>query len=90
MPTENSVGRMVILSQGVDPYDHDLPEPKRLFLRIVLDNHLMEIFFNGRVNLKFHSWWIKPHWKYWTIIDKPDDVQEAILKQQIEYGEEDS
>ena len=69
-PTEDGVGRMVILSIGVNPYDHSLPEPKRSFLRIVLDDHLMEIYFKGRVNLKFYSWWIKPHWKYWTI-DKP-------------------
>lgn len=88
-PTEDGVGRMVMLSQGIDPYDPSLPEPKRSCLRIVLDDHLMEIFFKGRVNLKFHSWWIKPHWKYWTI-DKPDNIPEAILKQQIEYGEEDS
>ena len=30
----------------------------------------MEISFEGRINLKFHSWWNKPYWKYWTI-DKP-------------------
>lgn len=88
-PTEDGVGRMVMLSDGIDPYDPNLPEPERSFLRIVLDNHLMEIFFDGRVNLKFHSWWVKPHWKYWTI-DKPGNIQEAILKQQIEYSEEDS
>lgn len=87
IPTEDGVGRMVMLSQGVDPYDPNLPEPQRSFLRIVLDNHLMEIFFDGRVNLKFHSWWIKPHWKYWTV-DKPGNIQEAILKQQIEYDED--
>lgn len=89
IPTEDGVGRMVMLSHGVDPYDPILPEPRKSFLRIVLDRHLMEIFFVGRVNLKFHSWWIKPHWKYWTI-DKPGNVQKAILKQQIEYYEEDS
>ncbi len=88
-PTEDGIGRRVILSHGIDPYSPNLPEPKRSFLRTVLDDHLMEIFFEGRVNLKFHSWWDKPYWKYWTI-DKPGNIQEAILKQQIEYGEEDS
>ncbi len=88
-PTENGVGRMVMLGTGIDPYDPNLPEPQRSFLRTVLDRHLMEIFFKGRVNLKFHSWWDKPYWKYWTI-DKPGNIQETILKQQIEYGEEDS
>lgn len=88
-PTDDGIGRIVMLSHGVDPYDPNLPEPKRSFLRTVLDGHLMEIFFEGRVNLKFHSWWYKPHWKYWTI-DKPGNIQEAILRQQIEYNEEDS
>ncbi len=66
-PTEDGIGRMVMLSHGVDPYDKSLPEPQRSFLRHVLDYHLVEIFFKRRVNLKFHSWWEKPHWKYWTI-----------------------
>lgn len=72
-PAEDGVGRMVMLSHGIDPYDPSLPEPQRSFLRTVLDNHLMEIYFEGRVNLKFHSWWIKPYWKYWTI-DKPGNI----------------
>lgn len=88
-PTEDGIGRMVMLSYMTDPYDPNLPEPERSFLRTILDDHLMEIFFEGRVNLKFHSWWDKPHWKYWTI-DKPGNISEIILKQQIEYGEEDS
>lgn len=50
-----------------DPYDENLPEPRRSYLRTVLDHHLMEIFFKGKINLKFHSWWDKPYWKYWTI-----------------------
>jgi hypothetical protein len=88
-PTKDGVGRMVMLSHGIDPYDPSLPEPKMSFLRTVLDDHLMEIFFKGRVNLKFHSWWIKPDWKYWAI-DKPGNIQNAVLKQQLEYSEEDS
>ena len=75
-PTADGIGRMVMLSHGIDPYDPSLPEPQRSFLRIVLDDHLMEIFFKGRVNLKFHSWWKKSHWKYWTV-DKPDNIEEA-------------
>lgn len=67
-PTEDGIGRMVALGTGIDPYDTNLPEPRRSFLRNVLDDHLVEIFFNGRVHLKFHSWWKKPHWKYWEIV----------------------
>ncbi len=67
-PTEDGIGRMVCLSTGENPYDTNLPEPRKSFLRTVLDDHLMEIFFKGRVNLKFHSWYQKPHWKYWTVV----------------------
>ena len=88
-PTEDGIGRMVVLGTGIDPYDENLPEPRRSFLRNVWDDHLIEIFFKRRINLKFHSWWQKPHWKYWTI-DTPGSIQEAILKQQIEYMEEGS
>ena len=73
-PTENGIGRMVMLSHGVDPYDPNLPEPRKSILRTVLDAHLMEISFEGRIKLKFHSWRKKPHWKYWTI-DKPGNIQ---------------
>ncbi|MFC1755155.1 hypothetical protein ACFL96_17465, partial [Thermoproteota archaeon] len=66
-PTEDGIGRMVYLSMGVDPYDPELPEPNRSILRTVLDEHLMEITFPGRIPLKFHSWWIEPHWKHWCV-----------------------
>ena len=36
---------MVMLSHGIDPYDQNLPEPRKSTLRIVLENHLMEIVF---------------------------------------------
>jgi hypothetical protein len=68
-PTEDGIGRMVMLGTGIDPYDSDLPEPRSSFLRHVLDDHLLEIFFKGRIDLKFHSWWQEPHWKYWTIAE---------------------
>ena len=64
-------GGMLHLSHGVDPYDPNLPEPTRSLLRIILDDHLMEIYFAGRVHLKFHSWLKEPHWKYWTIRKPP-------------------
>ncbi len=62
--------RVVMLGTGIDPYDPNLPEPRRSFLRHIIDDHLVEIYFKGRVHLKFHSWFEEPHWKYW-IIDKP-------------------
>ncbi len=67
-PTEDGVGRMVMLSTGIDPYDPGLPEPRKSTLRSILDEHLLEIRFEGRIDLRFHSWWIKPDWKYWTIV----------------------
>ena len=76
-PTEDGIGRMVCLSTGIDPYDPNLPEPRRSFLRNVLDDHLMEIFFNGRVDLKFHSWWEELHWKYWQIAKSRPTKQQS-------------
>ena len=98
-PTEDGIGRKVYLSTGIDPYDPELPEPRISLLRSTLDYHLIEIFFKGRVNLKFHSWWNKEcEWKYWTIatpeegknIQKARDIEEAIKKQQEEYDLDDS
>lgn len=65
--TEDGIGKEVILSHGIDPYNPNLPEPKRSILRNVLDYHLIEIGFNGRINLKFHSNEGKL-WRYWNII----------------------
>jgi hypothetical protein len=73
-PIKNGVERMIMLSHGINPYDSSLPEPRRSCLRTVLDNHLMEVFFEGRIHIKFHSWFEKPHWKNWNI-DKPKDLQ---------------
>ena len=61
-------GSLVMLSTGIDPYDSKLPEPRMSFLRNIIDYHLIEIYFKGRIDLEFHSWWIKPLWKYWTVI----------------------
>lgn len=62
--------KQIILSHGIDPYNPQLPEPRKSMFRTVLDDHFMEIYFEGRINLKFHSWWKEPDWKYWTV-DKP-------------------
>jgi hypothetical protein len=69
-------GTGVMLPTGVDPYDSSLPEPTSSLLRIILSDenyisHMMEIEFDGRVHLAFHSWWEEPHWKYWKIIPPP-------------------
>lgn len=69
-PTEEGIGRRVILSHGIDPYDPNLPEPRKSTLRIGLDDHLMEIDFKGRINLKLYPGLDKPYLKYWTV-DKP-------------------
>lgn len=81
-PTEDGIGRMVMLSHGIDPYDPSFPEPRRSFLRHVLDDHLVEIFFKGRINLKFHSWWDKEiGWEYWCVDEEytPIKVLTQIL-----------
>jgi len=60
-------GSMHLPAGLTSPYDPTFPKPKRSYLRAVWDNHLMEIFFKGRIDIKFHSWMDKPHLKYWTI-----------------------
>jgi hypothetical protein len=63
-------GRMYIPSGIPDnPYNPNLPEPSRSFLRHVLNDHLMEIFFKGRIDIKFHSWWMNSPYKYWTVAE---------------------
>ena len=61
--------RMVMLPSGFNPYDCHLPEPDSSILRTIIDEHLMEITFKGRVHLKQDGWLIKPHWLYWNITD---------------------
>lgn len=65
--TEGGIEKMVFLSHGIDPYDPDLPEPSKSTLVTDLDWHYMRIEFEGRIDLRFHSWKEKPHWKYWTV-----------------------
>jgi len=63
-------GRWCIDSHGKDPDNPILPKPKRSFLRTVLDDHLMEIYFKGKIALKFHSWFDSSHtWKLYTIAE---------------------
>ncbi|MCK9344681.1 MAG: hypothetical protein M0P64_00965 [Candidatus Pacebacteria bacterium] len=64
---------MVFLPTGVDPYDPNLLEPRRSILRLAIDWHLVEIYFKGRVHLKFHSWWIEPHFGLWAIM-APEEI----------------
>ncbi len=65
--TKDGIGRRVILFEKVDPYEPDLPEPSRSIFRNKLDSNLIEIAFEGRIHLKFHSWFEKPNSKYWTV-----------------------
>ncbi len=75
-------GHMIHLSRGVDPYDSNLPNPSSSILRNVIDEHLLEIYFEGRVNLRKE----KGVW----LVDKPGNRSERILLQQQEYHGEDS
>jgi hypothetical protein len=55
---------------GRDPYDPSLPEPLSTVLRHDLDDHVLEIYFNGRIGLKFHSDGEWPQTKFWTVAEK--------------------
>jgi len=59
--------RLIRLDSGLDPYDPKLPEPRRSFLMQVIGCHALEIYFHGRIHLKFHSWWQETQWKYWAV-----------------------
>lgn len=63
-------GKILFLNFPYEPYNPDLPEPEISILRTIFDNHLLEITFEGRVDIDFHSWWVKPHIKYWKIRQK--------------------
>ena len=61
-------GVRVFLPTGINPDDPDLPEPKRSILRHDLDDHLIEIYFQGKIPLKSHSFRDKEKiWKYWCV-----------------------
>lgn len=62
-------GRQVFLSHGQEPYKIDLPEPKRSILRNCADDHYLEIYFKGRINLQFYKWLQEPDFALWTIAD---------------------
>jgi len=64
-------GVQVMLSAGFNPNATNLPEPKRSFLRHVIDEHFIEIRFKGKIPLEFHSWLQEPHFAYW-IVKKED------------------
>lgn len=52
------------------PTEKDLLlEPKNSVLRNVLDNNLLEIAFDGRIDIEFHFWWNEnAGWKYWKLV----------------------
>lgn len=57
-----------VFYQGGDPYNPQLPEPESSILRTIWDDDLLEILFEGRIHLAFHSWMREPDWKYWKVV----------------------
>lgn len=57
----------IILQTGLNPNNPALPEPNRSFLRTVLDNHLMEIYFKGKIPIKPYNGKFKEQYQQWTI-----------------------
>jgi len=60
-------GRVVMLSTNLNPNDSSLPEPSRSFLRTVMDNHLMEIYFKGKIPIKPYNGKPKETYQQWMI-----------------------
>ncbi len=67
----NAQGILIALSTGIDPYDSSLLEPETSMLRNIIDDHLLEITFKGRIHLQFHSWQKGSDGEYWKIIPPP-------------------
>ena len=62
---------VVMLPEGINPEDPNLPPVNTSFFRSVNFDHLLEIYFEGKIPLKFHSWWDKEkNWKYWRVARK--------------------
>ena len=80
-------GKMVMLPRGFNPDATNLPEPRTSTLRHILDRHLLEITFKGKIPLEFHSWMQEPHFAYWNV-KKTHTIQLAIRKQEQEYAED--
>jgi hypothetical protein len=56
-----------LYERGNNPYHHSLPEPKLSVLTHYFDEHLFELSFPGRIDLKFHSKDSFAFSNYWTI-----------------------
>ena len=66
----NKNGTQVFLSHGTNPYDPSLPEPSRSILKNCADDHFLEVYFKGRINLEFYRWLQAPHFALWKVMDK--------------------
>ena len=63
----NKEGIETILATGLNPNDANLPNPTRSFLRTVMEDHLMEIYFKGKILLKPYNGKLKETYQQWTI-----------------------
>jgi hypothetical protein len=64
----DETGVISALSTGINPDDPNLPPVNTSFFRSCNYYHLLEIYFEGKIPLKFHSHWNKKAgWKYWCV-----------------------
>ena len=76
MPDKRGV--IPCLPTGVDPDDPDLPPVETSFLRHSNRDHLLEIYFRGKIPLKFYSYFDSDKiWKYWCVDTEAIDNQTA-------------
>lgn len=64
---DEKTGVIPRLPTGINPDDPNLPPVNTSSFRCTNKDYLLEIFFEGKIPLKFHSWFEKPHWKYWCV-----------------------
>jgi len=64
----NITGIIPCLQTGINPDNPNLPPVNTSFFRSCNYDPLLEIYFKGKIPLKFHSWWDKEQkLKYWCV-----------------------
>lgn len=64
----NEKGVIPMLPTGINPDDPNLPPVRISSFRCVNSDYFLQLFFEGKIPLKFNSWKDKEiDWKYWRV-----------------------
>lgn len=64
---EKPFGFLMPITYDKNPFDSILESCTHTNFRAVLDYHLLEITFKGRVRLEFDRWWYEPNFAFWNV-----------------------